>query len=70
MPKFLFTQPEVIELLEKAVEKAGGERELAKAVGCHQRQIEHLRKGRRAPRGKVLAYLGFAHMVGYYRVSP
>lgn len=64
------SQESVLALMAKAMDAAGGQDAYADKVGVNTRQIEHLLKGRRNPRGAVLRDLGFEVVILYRRVSP
>lgn len=65
-----FSQETVLWMMEQAVDAAGGQDAYAAKVGVHTRQIEHLLKRKRNPRGKVLADLNLKTVVVYVPVSP
>ena len=64
------SQEAVLAFMANAMDAAGGQDAYAAKIGVHTRQIEHLLKGRRNPRGKVLEDLGLKAVVVYVCVSP
>lgn len=68
--KAFWTEAEVVDELRDAVRRAGSAALLAQDLGVTTRQVDHVLKGHRKPRGKILRFLGFRVEIDYIRVSP
>ena len=66
----LITHEQLIEVIKKAAEKAGGSAKLAASIGMTRQGVENVTSGRIGmPNGKIAEKMGFRRVVMYERVK-